>query len=518
MKTVLTAAIARDAVGHAYLFSGPRGVGKTTTARLLAMAVNCEQGTDEAPCGECESCLLIRRGNHPDVTEIDAASNNSVDDIRELREQVRLASLRGGYRVWILDEAHMLSRSAANALLKTLEEPPPNLIFVLATTEPEKLLPTVLSRCQHFRFRRLTEDEIAGKLDLLCREAGTSAAPEALSLVARAADGAMRDAESMLERLLAAGTAIGRQDAEDALGLPPQDRLDGLARALAAGDVAAMLATAGALYRDGFAPRTLAEQLGRTLRDTLYRSVTGDEGFTLDLERNDHLRLLHALDDEQERFVRHDDLFALEAALVKSCNALFRNVPADAVADPTAATPAPSLPTHTAPSPRRAETPAAAPPKTASSTATSSGPLPAFDPHARVKPAPEPSTEAPPQPAPTETPTPDASTQDAPTQDARNQGAPPVERNREQRAESGTPFSWHRVKTKASAQLKAFLMPAEEDVMGDEVILRYTDTHRFHFQELKKRDAELATLVAEVGGAGYTIVVEGPGDTLRKKP
>ncbi len=204
---LLVAALRRDAIGHAYLFSGPRGVGKTTSARLLAMAVNCDAAADERPCGRCTACLAVQSGGHPDVIELDAASNNSVDDVRELREQVRLAPLRGGRRVWILDEAHMLSRAAANALLKTLEEPPPGLLFVLATTEPEKLPATVLSRCQHFRFRRLSDDEIRGKLQRLVREADRSADEDALALLARAADGAMRDAESMLERLVAERTS-----------------------------------------------------------------------------------------------------------------------------------------------------------------------------------------------------------------------------------------------------------------------------------------------------------------------
>ena len=230
VKDVLLAALRLGRVGHAYLFSGPRGVGKTTTARLLAMAVNCDAEAAERPCGDCESCLLVQRGEHPDVIELDAASNNSVDDVRDLREKVRLASLRGGRRVWVLDEAHMLSRAAANALLKTLEEPPPGLVFVLATTEPEKLPPTVLSRCQHFRFRRLSVDEIGRKLARLASEAGVEADAEALALVARAADGAMRDAESLLERLLVEGTRVTRDRAEAALGLPPAERLATLAR------------------------------------------------------------------------------------------------------------------------------------------------------------------------------------------------------------------------------------------------------------------------------------------------
>lgn len=345
VKAPLQAALAKGRVGHAYLFSGPRGVGKTTTARLLAMAVNCEG--EDRPCGACESCLLVRRGAHPDVTELDAASNNSVEDIRDLREKVRLASLRGGRRVWVLDEAHMLSKSASNALLKTLEEPPEGLVFILATTEPEKLPPTILSRTQHFRFRRLSEAEIASKLRALCHEAGVSAEEGALALVARAADGAMRDAESLLERLLTTGAPITLQDAEGALGLPPQARLQALARHLAAGDLASLFAEASALYRDGFAPRTLAERLAAELRGALYARVGLGGDFTLELGERDLLRALHALDDEMERFVRYDDLFSLEVALIKTLNALTHNVPAEAVADVAPQPPATSAETRT---------------------------------------------------------------------------------------------------------------------------------------------------------------------------
>jgi DNA polymerase III subunit gamma/tau len=327
VKDVLQAALAKNRVGHAYLFSGPRGVGKTTTARLLAMAVNCEDPA-RRPCGECESCRLVRQGSHPDVIELDAASNNSVEDVRDLREKVSLAAVRGGTRVWVLDEAHMLSKSASNALLKTLEEPPPGLIFILATTEPEKLPPTILSRCQHFRFRRLSEGEIAGKLVTLCEAAGVAAELEALRLVARAADGAMRDAESFLERLLASGQAIGREDAESALGLPPHERLQALARCLAGGDLNGLLAEANGLYADGFSPRSLTNRLKLTLRDALYGKVGLEGGFGLELSEGELLCLIHTLDDEDERFVRRDDLFSLEVALIKALNSLARPVQA----------------------------------------------------------------------------------------------------------------------------------------------------------------------------------------------
>ena len=295
VKDVLVAALQRGRIGHAYLFSGPRGVGKTTTARLLAMAVNCEdKDPAKRPCGVCESCQLVRSGNHPDVTELDAASNNSVDDIRDLREKVRLSSMRGGKRVWVLDEAHMLSRAASNALLKTLEEPPDNLVFILATTEPEKLPPTILSRCQHFRFRRLSEEEISSKLERLCKEAKVKAEPSALSLVARAADGAMRDAESLLERLLTSGETITQHMAEEALGLPPQERMQELARYLSEQKLNDVFSLSAELYQAGFAPSSLAEALLKTLREALIAKVQGANSFKLETPESDLLRVIHA--------------------------------------------------------------------------------------------------------------------------------------------------------------------------------------------------------------------------------
>jgi DNA polymerase-3 subunit gamma/tau len=472
VKDVLAAALRRGRASHAYLFSGPRGVGKTTTARLLAMALNCEaDGDGPKPCGQCDGCRMVREGHHPDVMELDAASNNSVDDVRELREKTSLASMRGGSRVWILDEAHMLSRPAANALLKTLEEPPPGLVFVLATTEPEKLPPTVLSRCQHFRFRRLSEAEITGKLERLCNEAGVEAEQEALALVARAADGAMRDAESLLERLLTPGSAITLSSAEEALGLPPVHRMQRLAAALAEADLATLLAESEALYRDGFAPRSLAENLGVTLRDALREEVTGSgQGFRLPLERPDLLRLIHALDDEQERFIRRDDLYSLEVALIKGVNAL-SGVQAiqhgvrqeDGRAAGTTAVPGASSP-----------------------KAQANG-LPSFDPTGR---APRPLAKAP-----------------AEKDEAGGKAA----------TSGGKRLDWHAVRTAAGPQLKAFLMPARESVEDGQVIIRYGETHKFHFNEIKKREDELARLIEQFGGPGYRLRIEGPGEHAPKK-
>jgi DNA polymerase-3 subunit gamma/tau len=497
VKELLTAALHAGRTGHAYLFSGPRGVGKTTTARLLAMALNCESDDPTLrPCGRCEACGAIRGGRHPDVVELDAASNNSVEDVRELRERVRLASLRGGTRVWILDEAHMLSAAAANALLKTLEEPPPGLVFVLATTEPERLPATVLSRCQHFRFRRLSVPEIAGKLAGLCEAAGVEADPSALELVARAAEGAMRDAESLLERLLAGGGPIGRETAEAALGLPPRDRLEALAEALAADALDELLAGATALYRDGFSPRTVAEQLARALRDAVVADVTGEEGFRVRLPRAALLRALHQFDDELERFVRHDDLYALEAALLKASNAAFERrgrPPAQAASEAQAA----PAPTH------RPEAPPTRPAAKA-----------AARPDAEPEPAGDAGTAA-----SAATPAGDDRPVGVPQETPETAEAPPAAEDDDDVHAAGptSPLSWHRVKSKASAQLKAFLQPADDEVAGGVVRLRYDERHRFHFGQLKARQDELMGLIERVGGPGWTLLVEGPDETLRKK-
>lgn len=466
VKDVLASAVQRGVTGHAYMFSGPRGVGKTTTARLLAMAVNCDnEDVNARPCGVCESCLLVQSGSHPDVAELDAASNNSVDDVRSLRERVGLASLRGGTRVWILDEAHMLSKAAANALLKTLEEPPPGLLFVLATTEPEKLPATILSRCQHFRFRRLTDGEIQGKLERLCAEAGVEAESAALALVARAADGGMRDAESLLDRLLVTGTTITAAATEEALGLPPQDRLKAMAAALLAGDLTGLLDQAGELYRAGYAPRTVAEQLTRALRDGLQVLLEEDDDPSSAARRDATLRLIHALDDEHDRFSRRNDLYSLEVALIKASNSVM-------FADLTAAADAPAA-TQPIAGGRGVKQPA--------------GSTPA----AKVN---EPAVTN--QPSPPHTP-------------------PPP---RQQEAEPSKAFSWHSIKSAAGPQLKAFLQPAQGSNVGKALRLDYDDRYKFHYEQLLKRRSELDALIESVAGPGFTLEVVGPGRSAGPLP
>ena len=199
----LTNAIASGRTAHAYLFSGMRGIGKTTVARILAKALNCERGPTATPCLECESCRAIGRGASFDVLEIDGASSNSVDDVREMRETIKTAPAHGRYRVYIIDEVHMLSTAAFNALLKTLEEPPAHVVFIFATTESHKIPPTILSRCQHFTFRRISRREIVETMKRVAQAEGIAIDERSLSALARAADGSMRDALSLLDQAVA---------------------------------------------------------------------------------------------------------------------------------------------------------------------------------------------------------------------------------------------------------------------------------------------------------------------------
>ncbi|WP_276957643.1 DNA polymerase III subunit gamma/tau [Allomeiothermus silvanus] len=326
VKEVLLSAIRTGRLAQAYLFSGPRGVGKTSSARLIAQAVNCTAQADK-PCGVCEGCRLVREGNHPDVLEIDAASNNSVEDVRELRERILLAPLLGSRKVVILDEAHMMSKSAFNALLKTLEEPPEHVIFIFATTEPERMPPTILSRTQHFRFRRLSEAEIVQKLSRILKTMDREAEPAALQLVARIADGAMRDAESLLDRLLALEVPITLAQTEAALGLPPQEALWGLAEALEQGQIRQALSDAQNLYTQGFAARTLAQGLLEAFRAGLYAKMGLGTGPRLESSEEKLVAAMTALDESLERLLKRSDALALELAVLTAFQALHAQAP-----------------------------------------------------------------------------------------------------------------------------------------------------------------------------------------------
>src|SRR6188472_3228402 len=212
-------AVEQNRLAHAYLFVGPRGIGKTSTARILAKALNCVNGPTVTPCGVCDSCKEITGGNSLDVLEIDGASNNGVEQVRELRDNVRYAPSKGKFKIYIIDEVHMLSSAAFNALLKTLEEPPPHVKFIFATTEPQKVLPTILSRCQRFDLHRIPAKLIAQHLQLIAQKEKVKLQPAAAHAIARGAEGGLRDAESMLDQLVAfCGEKISENDVLDVFG------------------------------------------------------------------------------------------------------------------------------------------------------------------------------------------------------------------------------------------------------------------------------------------------------------
>jgi DNA polymerase-3 subunit gamma/tau len=261
-------------IAQAYLFSGTRGVGKTTVARILAKALNCEQGPTGTPCGTCSNCLEIAQGTSVDVMEIDGASNTSVDDVREIRENVKFAAFRGKYRVYIIDEVHMLSNSAFNALLKTLEEPPPHVVFIFATTEIHKIPATILSRCQHYNFRRIARTEIVERLRHVINQDNIAIEERSLMALARASEGSMRDGLSLLDQAVAfGGKTIVHADLEALLGAVPQELVRAMIQAIMAQESAAALRVLAQLLDQGHDLRAYCAEVVEYLRNMLVVSV-----------------------------------------------------------------------------------------------------------------------------------------------------------------------------------------------------------------------------------------------------
>ena len=267
-------AILRKHVAHAYLFSGMRGVGKTTVARILAKALNCKNGPTPEPCEQCESCAEITRGNSVDVIEIDGASNTGVDDVRELRENVKFSPFRGSYRIYIIDEVHMLSNSAFNALLKTLEEPPPHAVFVFATTEVHKIPATITSRCQHFNFRRIPRQEIVARLQAVVDHMNVTIGKQSVGAIARASEGSMRDALSLLDQAVAfGGTEVKDHDVEDMLGTVPDVLVRRLVDTVVKQDAAAAVELIGEVIDHGYDLRAYCSAVVERMRNLMIGAV-----------------------------------------------------------------------------------------------------------------------------------------------------------------------------------------------------------------------------------------------------
>jgi DNA polymerase-3 subunit gamma/tau len=263
-------AIQMDRIGHAYLFSGPRGVGKTTTARILAKGLNCSQGPTISPCNVCPSCQEIASGKSIDVFEIDAASNTGVDNIRELRESAKYAAARSRYKIFIIDEVHMLSTSAFNALLKILEEPPPHVMFIMATTERHKVPATILSRCQQFIFRTIAPVEIQAHLRRIADREGVKIDDRALGYIVKASEGSMRDAQSLLDQIISfSGQEVVDEDVRDVLGFIPSEILDRTLDALAGRDSAALLETVALVVDQGLNVQQYVREFIGRVRDLL---------------------------------------------------------------------------------------------------------------------------------------------------------------------------------------------------------------------------------------------------------
>jgi DNA polymerase-3 subunit gamma/tau len=283
---ILRNALESGRVAHAYLFCGPRGTGKTSTGRILAKAVNCLTSGRGEPCNACEICQAITQGRALDMIEIDAASNRGIDEIRELRERVNFAPNIARYKVYIIDEVHMLTEPASNALLKTLEEPPPHAIFILATTEPHKLLPTLLSRCQRFDFHRLSHNAVVAKLEYICQKEGISIEPQGLRLIARSVSGSLRDAENLLQQLVTYyGNQIDVHQVENMLGVTTDFQVRELAGHIVNKDIPAGLATINSLVNDGLDLGQFTRGLVEYLRNMLL-TKSGAEA-SLDLATED---------------------------------------------------------------------------------------------------------------------------------------------------------------------------------------------------------------------------------------
>ena len=282
VKTTLENAIAQNRIAHGYIFSGQRGTGKTTVARILARCLNCVEGPTNKPCGVCASCREITEGGTMDVIEIDAASNRGINEMRELRENVRFQPARDRYKVFIIDEAHQITNEAFNALLKTIEEPPPWVVFVLCTTEAHKIPATIASRCQHFSFRSVDFEDLIARMAWICQQEGIEADAEALAVLAQAGEGSVRDSLSALDQAIACcGSKIHAADVRALLGAFSLEWLERITEALQQGDARRMLDVVDELERNGHNLQHFSRELSRYFRNLLVARIAGADAARL---------------------------------------------------------------------------------------------------------------------------------------------------------------------------------------------------------------------------------------------
>lgn len=407
-------AIESGRVAHAYLFVGPRGIGKTTLSRLFAKALNCEKGPTVTPCDECDLCREIMNGSSLDVIEIDGASNTGVDNIRDLRDAVRFAPARARYKIYIIDEVHMLSAGAFNALLKTLEEPPSHALFIFATTEVDKLPSTIISRCQRFDLRRIPTAVIVDSLQHIATQEGVRVDQDALLAIARGAEGGMRDALSALDQIISfKGDSVTEADVLAIFGLVSRRQLEGLAGAILKGDMGTSLKVIDELDRGGKDLRRLVIELLEHFRNLLVRSHLGDQTEALDVT-SEQLETLDAQAEmaDDARLLRVAELLAdlegrmrytlsrrtlLETVVVRCCRAattvtldqVIRELAVLKGAEPEGAAPPPRSSSSPATVPRTVPDPGAGSASSqVSSGATNSGPAAPVEPGAD-RPTPE---------------------------------------------------------------------------------------------------------------------------------
>src|SRR5450755_1183396 len=337
-------AIAQERIAHGYIFSGHRGIGKTTVARILAMALHCRSTNETTgkppiePCGVCDSCTEIRNGNSVDVIEIDAATNRGIDEIRELREAARYRPARDRFKIWILDEAHQITDAAFNALLKTLEEPPSHVIFMMATTQPEDIPQTIRSRCQHFSFHAVSFDDIVGQLRDIARQEGITADDSALAMLAEAGDGSMRDALSIMDQAIAScGDTLSADVVRGLVGTVGSDILEDIMDAVARNSSEDVLRTIDRLLVEGQSAQHFARQMVRFLRNTVVAKVAGSDSPVLQISSVERARVTRVAErfgeEDLTRFLQimlrtHSDLgykqeqrFHLELGLLKLVHA-----------------------------------------------------------------------------------------------------------------------------------------------------------------------------------------------------